>query len=213
MAFTLPTVPTAAAARGLAEAARRGDQAARDSLILGGVPLAMKAASRVARGRQPHDGDDAIGAALEAVVLAVDGFDPERGAWSTYSHSCAMHAALTERRQCDRAHRFHELDALEEPPSRNDDNPGPDPDELQALARALDALPDRHRLVIVRRFGLDDRPPETLAQIGAALGVTKEGARQIERKALDRLHVALAGDSGVVVAKRPQRRIRRRRPA
>src|SRR5215213_5632949 len=52
---------------------------------------------------------------------------------------------------------------------------GPLPDEMvedslrsQTLADALRSLPDRHRAVIVLRFGLDDADPKTLEEIGRA---------------------------------------------
>ncbi|MGK0276175.1 MAG: RNA polymerase sigma factor (sigma-70 family) [Ilumatobacter sp.] len=52
---------------------------------------------------------------------------------------------------------------------------------------ALQVLDPRARYVIVRRFGLDDEPSETLASIGKALGVSREAVRQIEVKALAKL--------------------------
>jgi RNA polymerase primary sigma factor len=71
---------------------------------------------------------------------------------------------------------------------------GPLPDELvedslrsQTLALALRALPDRHRAVIVLRYGLDDADPKTLEEIGRRLGITRERVRQIEVEALKRL--------------------------
>jgi RNA polymerase primary sigma factor len=71
---------------------------------------------------------------------------------------------------------------------------GPLPDELvedsmrsQTLALALRALPDRHRAVIVLRYGLDDSEPRTLEDIGRRLGITRERVRQIEVEALNRL--------------------------
>src|SRR5579862_6890547 len=70
----------------------------------------------------------------------------------------------------------------------------PLPDELvedslrsQTLADALRSLPDRHRSVIVLRYGLDDADPRTLEQIGKTLGITRERVRQIEVEALSRL--------------------------
>jgi RNA polymerase primary sigma factor len=71
---------------------------------------------------------------------------------------------------------------------------GPLPDELvedslrsQTLAEALRALPERHRLVVILRYGLDDADPKTLEEIGRRLGLTRERVRQIEVEALKRL--------------------------
>lgn len=54
---------------------------------------------------------------------------------------------------------------------------------------ALDQLSPREREVITKRFLKDEKT--TLAEIGAAFGVTKERIRQIEAKALEKLHSAL----------------------
>jgi RNA polymerase primary sigma factor len=71
---------------------------------------------------------------------------------------------------------------------------GPLPDEMvedtlrsQTLAVALRSLPDRHRAVIILRYGLDDAEPKTLEEIGRRLGLTRERVRQIEVEALKRL--------------------------
>jgi RNA polymerase primary sigma factor len=48
-------------------------------------------------------------------------------------------------------------------------------------------LPDRHREVLVRRYGLHGEEPETHADIGARLGVGEQRSRQLEREALHRL--------------------------
>lgn len=55
-------------------------------------------------------------------------------------------------------------------------------------------LPDRQRLVLERRFGLNDRGVQTLADIAEELGVTRERVRQIQTEALKRLR-ALVGDA------------------
>ena len=71
---------------------------------------------------------------------------------------------------------------------------GPLPDELvedslrsQILADALRALPERHRAVVILRYGLDDAEPKTLEEIGRRLGLTRERVRQIELESLRRL--------------------------
>ena len=70
----------------------------------------------------------------------------------------------------------------------------PSPDELveetlrsEMIALALQSLPERHRDVIVLRYGLDEADPRTLGEIGRRLGITRERVRQIEVEALGRL--------------------------
>ncbi len=57
----------------------------------------------------------------------------------------------------------------------------------QSLAVALQALPDRERMVLVLRYGLVDEEPKTLEEIGKRLGLTRERVRQIELESLRRL--------------------------
>jgi RNA polymerase primary sigma factor len=52
------------------------------------------------------------------------------------------------------------------------------------LQRVLDALPWRERRVIELRYGLGDKGPMTLEDIGLEVGVTRERVRQIESKTL-----------------------------
>jgi RNA polymerase primary sigma factor len=52
------------------------------------------------------------------------------------------------------------------------------------LAEVLDSLPWRERRVIELRYGLGDKGPMTLEDIGHEVGVTRERVRQIESKTL-----------------------------
>jgi RNA polymerase primary sigma factor len=56
-----------------------------------------------------------------------------------------------------------------------------------AIRQQLATLPDRERAVLEMRYGLGDDAPKTLAEVGAALGITRERARQLEMQALERL--------------------------
>ena len=60
----------------------------------------------------------------------------------------------------------------------------------EALRIAVESLPDRERLVVKLRYGLDgDEDPKSLEEIGRRLGLTRERVRQIEANALERLAV------------------------
>jgi RNA polymerase primary sigma factor len=61
------------------------------------------------------------------------------------------------------------------------------------LKRALLRLSPRARSVLMRRFGLDGNPPQTLEQVGESLGITRERVRQLEARALRELR-AVAPD-------------------
>lgn len=57
----------------------------------------------------------------------------------------------------------------------------------EALASWIGALTERQRDVVQRRFGLDGRPVQSLAEIGRDLGISRERARQLHEEALRRL--------------------------
>ena len=76
----------------------------------------------------------------------------------------------------------------------DDDLPQPEEYAATRLQSAdirccLDALPPRERAILLARFGLDGDGPQTLDQIAALQGVTRERVRQIEKRALLLLHV------------------------
>lgn len=79
------------------------------------------------------------------------------------------------------------IDTIED---KNITDPGTlieDLDQYAHVSEWLDSLSENEREILVLRFGLDDREPQTLDTIGQKFGVTRERIRQIEAKSLAKL--------------------------
>jgi RNA polymerase primary sigma factor len=55
--------------------------------------------------------------------------------------------------------------------------------ENAGLEQAIERLPERHRYVLLRRYGLDDRDVATLAELSDELDISRERVRQLQREA------------------------------
>lgn len=55
-------------------------------------------------------------------------------------------------------------------------------------------LSERQAVVLIARFGLNGREPQTLDNVGKVLGLTRERIRQIEAEALTMLRHPSRGD-------------------
>jgi RNA polymerase primary sigma factor len=61
------------------------------------------------------------------------------------------------------------------------------------LSAAIERLNPRMKHVVLRRFGLDGKPPQTLEEVGHDLGITRERVRQLETRALRELRAVAPG--------------------
>ena len=55
--------------------------------------------------------------------------------------------------------------------------------EMDWLTEAVEGLPERHRYVLIMRYGLGDGETATLARLGEELGISRERVRQLQREA------------------------------
>jgi RNA polymerase primary sigma factor len=55
--------------------------------------------------------------------------------------------------------------------------------EMEWLSDAVERLPERHRHVLIKRYGLGDEEIATLAQLSEELGISRERVRQLQREA------------------------------
>ena len=65
---------------------------------------------------------------------------------------------------------------------------------LDEMAERMKELPERERFILERRYGLDGQPAESLEEVGARLGITRERVRQLQAAATERLHDLMLGE-------------------
>jgi RNA polymerase primary sigma factor len=182
--------------------------AERNALVLANAALVRWVLARVLRGRHVADEDfeDLLQAGHLGLIRAAECYDPGRGV--KFSYYAQLHIrqrvdalmltrSLIHIPRAVHGEERYRLVALLCPGALPDawDHPAapeaPDPCEAaelsEAVAAALRGLPPRERRAVTLRFA----GPATLREVGAALGVTRERARQIVDKALAALREAL----------------------
>jgi RNA polymerase sigma factor (sigma-70 family) len=169
---------------GLFQQAQAGCRACLDALMIRHDGLVQAVVRRQVLGDLPFA--EALQAGRIGLWRAIQGYDPKRStAFSTYAWPCIV-------RHIWRAVKVHSR--FHSPLVTSDGlSPlvGSDPALVweaaaveQALHHLVQRLPGRLRYVMVARYGLDGTPPTTYRQIGAALGLSGERARQLHTEAL-----------------------------
>lgn len=178
---------------------RRRAEAVREKLVHANLALVPAMAMR-----KPIEGvefADKISEGYMAVLRCVECFDISRGyKFSTYACRGILSAlyrlaskARTYRKYVPAQFQpSHERDDRVERRARSQQEDAVD--RVRQVLRRNDAdLDPAQRKVILKRYGLkDDRQAAPLWKIGRELGVSTERARQIEKRALDKLGRALA---------------------
>ncbi len=65
---------------------------------------------------------------------------------------------------------------------------------ISNMKEAIQKLPERSRMILIRRYGLDGKKPATLREIGETLRISKERIRQIENEAIRKLKILMSND-------------------
>jgi RNA polymerase nonessential primary-like sigma factor len=133
---------------------------------------------------QHHDGKEAT---TEDIAHLVDRpIEDVQDILALSEHAASLDAPLENDPQASL------LDML---PGNADDGPDSRAEhhEMTILVREwLRQMPEKQRVVITRRFGLDNDDPATLEELAVDMGVTRERVRQIQQEALVKLKRALA---------------------
>ncbi|MFZ6861233.1 RNA polymerase sigma factor RpoS [Undibacterium sp. Ji67W] len=128
---------------------------------------------------QRRDGRDAN---LEDIALLVDRpVDEVQDILALSEHATSLDTPLDNDPQSSL------MDML---PGDSDDGPDirAEHHEMTVLVRDwLAKLPDKQRIVVIRRFGLDNDDPATLETLADEMGITRERVRQIQQEALIKL--------------------------
>lgn len=134
---------------------------------------------------------EAVQAGRIGLWRAILGYDPQRGtAFSTYAWISIMHHVWREVKRAERSHsQTREHWVLDEESHLAPEATDPARDwESSAIQFALwdlvARLPERLRTVILARYGLTGQTSSFYSEIGAALGVSGERARQLHTEAL-----------------------------
>jgi len=160
------------------------------------LPLAHSIAISFARSGVP-DADELCSIAQSALMRAVQGYSPSKGAFSPYAGTVVRNAMLSEIRRRKGTGTQVPMDVLDFDPQAvaseaksifptNPDNEAADKDRwelLEAIQSTLDSRDQKAMQMLAE--GL------SLSEIGLSLGISKTMAHRVVNAALDRIRAAL----------------------
>ena len=136
--------------------------------------------------------EEALQAGRIGLWRAIEGYDPQRGTrFSTYAYLAIIRQVWDAvRRECawERRQVPEALLGVYFETSSADDRQKAEWEEVENSLRGMVAgLPKRQAEVIRRHYGLEEEAGQTLAEIGAQWGISRQRVYQIEEAALIRL--------------------------
>lgn len=183
------------------EKMRNGDKSAREKLILHNLRLVAHIIKKYYSAYSEQE--DLISIGTIGLIKGIDSFNPEKGIkLATYASRCIENEILmylrSKKKTC--------LDVSLSEPIDTDSEGNPltlidiiyaednIADELdlkiksEKVRKYVSRLTDkREKLIIIKRFGLDGREPQTQKEIAKKLGISRSYVSRIEKKALERL--------------------------
>jgi len=162
-----------------------GDQAAFELLVRRQLPRARLIARRLMQ--DPEDADDLVQDAFLRALERIETFDPSRAFEPWFTRLLVNLGRDLHRKQKVRKSETHDPDAL--PGGIRPDREAERSDLRRSLTQALEALPERQRLVVTL-FDIDGRSTE---EIAAMLSVTQVTVRWHLHQARRTLRTALKG--------------------
>ena len=196
-----PPPLTAEEERAAFDAKTRGDESAREKLILHNLRLV----SHIVRKYYGtvKDQEDLVSIGTIGLVKAVDTFKPENGTrFATYAAKCIQNEILMHfRSQKKRSVEVSIEDTIDVDRDGNpltymdvistEDNVAEETDARvksrrvrQLVAAVLD---ERERQIVTLRYGLSGDPPRTQREVAALLGISRSYVSRIEKAALEKL--------------------------
>ncbi len=132
---------------------------------------------------QHHDGKDAT--AEEIAHLIDRSVEDVQDILALSEHAASLDAPLDGDPQSSL------LDMLQDEHASDPDTVAEHHEMATLIRDWLEQLSDKQRIVITRRFGLDNDDPSTLEELAVEMGVTRERIRQIQQEALAKLKRSL----------------------